>query len=51
MWPLTLFHIPTSKIGWILCIADKKATNYDYFKKQNKKLQYTNIYYVIMNIV
>ena len=38
MWPLTLFHIPTSKIGWILCIADKKATNYDYFKKQNKKL-------------
>ena len=23
MWPLTLFHIPTSKIGWIICIADK----------------------------
>lgn len=23
MWPLTLAHIPTSRIGWIVCIADK----------------------------
>ena len=33
MWPLTLFHMPTSKIAWILCISDKKATIYEYIKK------------------
>ena len=30
MWPLTLFHIPTSRIGWIVCIADKRSANYEY---------------------
>ncbi len=30
MWPLTLFHIPTSKIGIILCIADKRSAHYEY---------------------
>lgn len=30
MWPLTFFHIPTSKIGLILCIADKRSAHYEY---------------------
>jgi len=30
MWPLTLFHFPTSRIGWILCIADKISASYEY---------------------
>ena len=30
MWPLTFFHFPTSKIGIILCIADKRSAHYEY---------------------
>lgn len=30
MWPLTLFHIPTSRIGWIICLADKLSARYEY---------------------
>ena len=30
MWPLTLFHFPTSKIGWIICLADKRSAHYEY---------------------
>ena len=30
MWPLTLFHMPTSRIAWIVCIADKRSANYEY---------------------
>ena len=30
MWPLTFFHFPTSKIGLILCIADKRSAHYEY---------------------
>lgn len=26
MWPLTFFHFPTSKEGWLLCHYDKIAT-------------------------
>lgn len=26
MWPFTLLHVPKSKEGWILCIADKLAS-------------------------
>ncbi|MCR4604418.1 MAG: HD domain-containing protein [Eubacterium sp.] len=26
MWPLTLFHPPKSKEGWILCVADKLSS-------------------------
>ncbi len=30
MWPLNLFHFPTSKIAMILCIADKRSAHYEY---------------------
>ena len=30
MWPLTLFHIPTSRIGWIICLADKISARHEY---------------------
>lgn len=44
MWPLTLFHIPTSRIGVILCIADKRSAHYEYgvdkmIRKSKKKLE------------
>lgn len=26
MWPLTFFHIPSSRLGWVLTIADKKCS-------------------------
>ena len=40
MWPLTLFHIPTSRIGWIICTADKISARYEYkIDKMLKKAQ------------
>ncbi len=42
MWPLTLFHIPTSRIGIILCIADKRSAHYEYkIDKMLRKRQIT----------
>ena len=43
MWPLTLFHIPTSRISWILCIADKRSAHYEY--KIDKMLRKRKIAY------
>lgn len=43
MWPLTLFHIPTSRIAWILCIADKRSAHYEY--KIDKMLRKRKIAY------
>ncbi len=44
MWPLTIFHIPTSRIGWIICLADKMSAHYEYkvdkmLKKNKKRLE------------
>ena len=43
MWPLTLFHIPTSRIAWIICIADKLSAHYEYsidrMIKKSKKIK------------
>lgn len=35
MFPLTLFHIPTSKEAWVLTIMDKKCALIETFKKKH----------------
>jgi uncharacterized protein len=37
MFPLTLFAIPTSRIAWIISIADKRSALFEY--KMDKKLK------------
>lgn len=32
MWPLTLFHMPTSLEGWVVCFADKVVTLREVFE-------------------
>ncbi len=38
MWPLNLFRIPTSRVGWIVCFADKIVSTKETFsRRKNKK--------------
>ncbi|MBQ9606283.1 MAG: HD family phosphohydrolase [Lachnospiraceae bacterium] len=34
MWPLTFFHIPTSRGGWILTVADKICSSREVVKNR-----------------
>ncbi|MBQ5430873.1 MAG: HD domain-containing protein [Lachnospiraceae bacterium] len=40
MWPLTLFHPPVSKVGWLLTLADKMvSTEETLFKRADSSLR------------